>query len=137
MDNWSIPKYAENTTAAKYFIAYINRYEVAYENMWWVGSAVPVKSVCDDIVLEITDPWAACELANAEREAGAGEYTAEDFMCFADYFNEAGKDCNKSDSCGCDWHKYAEMYSKAVCPSDEELERAAIMTDFSKKTSIL
>lgn len=124
VDNWCIPKYAGNVSAAKYFIAYCNLYECAYENMWFVGSTVPVRAVADDIRLEIVDPWSVFD-----EEAGE---TVDDYLCFAEMYEENEEDCAGDEDCECEWHKYARMYSECIYPSDETLERAAVMTDFDK-----
>ena len=122
VDNWCIPKYAGNVTAAKYFIAFCNLYNTAYENMWFVGTTVPVRAVAEDISIEIVDPWSA---------VGEGE-ELEDYLCFAELFEEYADECDEDETCECEWHKYARMYSECLFPSDETLERAAVMTDFDK-----
>ncbi|MCM1368453.1 MAG: ABC transporter substrate-binding protein [Roseburia sp.] len=48
VDGWVIPKYAENTEAANYFLKFINEHEYAKTNFEYLGSSVSVKSVMDE-----------------------------------------------------------------------------------------
>lgn len=54
VDGWIIPKYAENTTAANYFLKFISMYEgdgehdYAMTNFDYMGTSMAVKAVMDD-----------------------------------------------------------------------------------------
>ncbi len=48
VDGWLIPKYAENTKAANYFLKFINTHEYAAKNFEWMGSSMSLKSVMDE-----------------------------------------------------------------------------------------
>ncbi len=156
VDSMCIPKYAGNVKAAKYFIAFLNMYNVAYENMYWVGAATPVASAAEDIVEEINDPrslyvaeleeegmtaeeaieeWEALVLdALSDSETASESYDAlSEYVYFIDKYLEYHDDCTDESDCDCDWHAYARMYSECLYPSDGHVDRAAIMTDFAEK----
>lgn len=48
VDGWLIPKYAKNTSAANYFLKFINTHEYASKNFDYLGTSVAVKSVMDE-----------------------------------------------------------------------------------------
>ncbi len=52
VDGWLIPKYAENPTAANYFLKFINTHEYARINFDWMGSSMSLKSVMDEAKAE-------------------------------------------------------------------------------------
>ncbi|MBQ7226805.1 MAG: extracellular solute-binding protein [Clostridia bacterium] len=162
VDNWCIPKYAGNKKAAQYFISFVNTYEMAYENMYWVGSATPVRQAAEDIAYEITNPRSLLEYEYLEAyaEEEGEEYVEEhydeiiaeadadwkemvesedealsDYVYFLEKYLESHEDCTDEEDCSCEWHAYARMYSEALNPTDEQLERAAIMTDFAEKNT--
>ena len=161
VDNWCIPKYAGNKTAAQYFIAYCSTYAAAYENMYWVGAATPVTQAAADIADEIRNPrdlfaadyleenegateadafaeWSALVAdAGDENSATSSEsYDAlAEYVYFLDKYLETADVCENSAECACPWHAYAEMYAQCLFPSDEQVGRAAIMTDFAEKNT--
>ena len=162
VDNWCIPKYAGNVTAAQYFISFVNTYNIAYENMAWVGSATPVRQVADDFAYEIENPRSLLEYEYYEAEiAEHGEEYAEehydeiiatahadwakmvetedealaDYVYFLDKYLESHDNCTDEEDCDCDWHAYARMYVEAIYPPDSHVERSAIMTDFAEKNT--
>ncbi len=49
VDGWLIPKYAQNTKAANYFLKFINTHEYAAINFEWMGNSIAVKSVMDEV----------------------------------------------------------------------------------------
>ena len=131
-------------------------YNVAYENMYWVGAATPVASAAEDIVEEINDPrslyvaeleeegmtaeeaieeWEALVLdALSDSETASESYDAlSEYVYFIDKYLEYHDDCTDESDCDCDWHAYARMYSECLYPSDGHVDRAAIMTDFAEK----
>lgn len=48
VDGWLIPKYAQNTKAANYFLKFINTHEYAATNFEWIGESSALKSVMDE-----------------------------------------------------------------------------------------
>lgn len=160
VDNWCIPKYAGNKKAAQYFIAYCCTYDVAYENMYWVGAGTAVAQAALDIADEIRTPrelfaadyhdenaaadeadayaaWDAL-VADARDDASptaAASYDAlSEYVYFLDKYL-AADDCTDEADCACDWHAYAEMYAQCLLPSEEHVARAAIMTDFAEQNT--
>lgn len=55
VDGWLIPKYAENTEAANYFLKFINEHEYAKINYEYLGSSVSVKSVMEEAKEELEE----------------------------------------------------------------------------------
>ncbi len=53
VDGWIIPKYAENTEAANYFLKFINTHEYAKTNFDWMGASMSLKSVMDESKREL------------------------------------------------------------------------------------
>ncbi|MDE7463576.1 MAG: extracellular solute-binding protein [Clostridiales bacterium] len=55
VDGWLIPKYAKNTSAACYFLKFINTHEYAKINFEWMGSSMALKSVMDEAKQELEE----------------------------------------------------------------------------------
>lgn len=152
VDSWCIPRYAGNKTAAQYFIAFMNRYDAAYENMYWVGAATPVAQAAEDIAEEINNPKSLFVSEYDDEDEAAAEWDRlvsiakdrtspenkeaygklSEYVYFLDVYLDSHDSCTDGDDCTCDWHKYAQMYSECLMPTDEHVERAAIMTDFAE-----
>lgn len=157
VDGWCIPKYAGNKTAAQYFIAFMSTYRMAYESMYYVGAATPVRQAALDIVEEIENPkalfvadfldgeegneneaeeaWARLVADASDETSATAEESAEtlsEYVYFLDKYLENRADCTDEPDCGCVWHAYAKMYAECLQPTDDQVARGAVMTDFAE-----
>ncbi len=125
VDAFTVPKYAGNPEAAKWFLRYLisgsveEDGDVPYLNRDYAGCSSPITAVQDDTAEVMNTAWS---LISSGEETYEGD--DEDVEYYFDFFSEAEGD------------DFGEMYISMLFPSDEILSRCAVMRDYDKRSCV-
>lgn len=125
VDAFTVPKYAGNPEAAKWFLKYLisgtveEEGDVPYLNRDYAGCSSPITEVQDYNSTVMNEAW---DLIKSGAESYDGD--DEDVSYYFDFFSEAeGED-------------FGEMYIDMLFPSEEILKRCAVMRDYDKSACV-